>query len=855
MITRHALGAIAVAGTCFGSVAAFAETAEPAATPYPPYLVPGGGASTVPPPALAPTWALPPLPAPPAAAPAAPPAAVPGPLVSYLPLITGEVELGAGGVAGHNAYWGGRYSGLNTTGVDLVAQFDLGYSDAWDSGGTNYFQAFGDNLVFQTGNGFANNVTYSNSPTNRVTNRVANAGSLGLNVGQQGTWASGIDFRSIPYTGNIIDSLYTVNGSQAALNSGLTLFGGASPTTRGPITSYTVPTLNATGAEQPFLVGTRRDIVDGNFKFIRGDWTFTGAVNHQHKQGSLEESYVGAYGGIAFTLPIDYEINRYDATAAYTTELKQFQLQYTFSQFTDKTLFVALPYFVSGAAKPFQLQAAYSLPPNNYAHYATFLLASNEVPATRLNLNARMGVEKQNDTFAPNTADPPGQNLLGANLAGLNSNLQGTTASSPDIIAVVYQVNTSANSHPLPNFDSRVYYGIDGRHVSLNQFAVTTGGTGGEAADVTPGGSTNVSFVVPQDWTKQHGGLEVGYKFIPENNTRFTVGYRFDKTDRSNAQVGHSWADSASAAVSSDFGSQVEGRLSFDYTSRSGTLNYLTPWENLTGSVNSATFSGAYYQAPMRSVGVKMEGNYAPMNNLSSDLFVEFKNENFYYPPANSSNGATSSNPVPISGSGQGLKQYQSLSVGPDLNWRPTDSANLHFFYTYERLYFDNFGNGNCSTPAQAALTAICGPIFLNPGFFRNQATTGTNTVGVNGEWQVTDRLKLKANYTFQFGTITFNQFDGVFVPNPTQSFQNVVNYPDINSTMYNLRLTASYKLTEQIELVGLVAYSYFHNNDWNNTANPVQGGPSPTIAYLTPGYYAPNWNVVAAFGGFKFKF
>lgn len=866
MITRHALGAIAVAGACFGSLAAFAQSAEPAATPYPPYLVPGGGASAVSPYPLAPNWVLPPLSppppppaaalaAPPTAAPAAPPVATPGPLVSYLPLITGEVEVGAGGVAGHNAYWGGRYTGLNTTGVDLVGQFDLGYRDAWDSGGTKYFQAFGNNLVFQTGDAFANNVTYSNSPTNRVTNSIANAGSLGLNFGQQGTWESAIGFRSIPYTGNIINSLYTVNGGQAALNSGLTPFGGATPTTRGPITGFTVPTLNATGAEKPFLVGTRRDIVDGNFNYIRGDWTFTGAVSHQHKQGSLEQSYDGTFGGIAFTQPIDYEINRYDATAAYTTTLKQFQLQYTFSQFTDKTLFVSLPYFVSGAAKPFQLQAAYSLPPNNYAHYVTFLLASNEVPATRLNLNARMGVEKQNDDFAPNTADPPGENLIGANLTGLNSNLQGTTFNSPDITAVVYQVNASANSHPLTNFDSRVYYGIDGRHVTLNQFAVTTGGTGGAGADVTPGGATNVAFVVPQDWTKQHGGLELGYKVIPEDNTRLTVGYRFDDTDRSNAQVGHSWADSASAAVSSDFGSQVQGRLSFNYTSRSGTLNYLTPWQNLTGSADSATFSGAYYQAPMRSVSVKMAGSYAPMNNLSSDVFVEFKNENYYYPPANASNGATPSNPAPISGSGQGLKQYQSLSVGPDINWRPTDKANVHFFYTYERLYFDNFGNGNCSIPAQAAQTAVCGPTLLNPGFFRNQDTTGTNTVGVNGEWQVTDRLKLKANYTYQFGTITFNQFDGVFVPNPTQSFQNVANYPDINSTMHDVRLTATYKLMEGIDLVGLVAYSYFHNNDWNNTANPVQGAGGTAISYLTPGYYSPNWNVVAVFGGFKFKF
>ena len=162
---------------------------------------------------------------------------------------------------------------------------------------------------------------------------------------------------------------------------------------------------------------------------------------------------------------------------------------------------------------------------------------------------------------------------------------------------------------------------------------------------------------------------------------------------------------------------------------------------------------------------------------------------------------------------------------------------------------------GNCATPAQAALTAVCGPPLQNPGFFRNQETTGTNTVGVNGEWQVNDSLKLKGNYTFQYGTITFNQFDGVFVPNPTQSFQNVVNYPDINTRMHDLRLTGTYKLTEGIDFVALVGWSYFHNNDWNNTANPVQGAGGTAISYLTPGYYAPTWSVVTAFGGLKFKF
>src|SRR5271167_3666510 len=302
MITRQPLAAITVASTCLWPLAALAQSAPPATAPTvpatapaappaaAPVMVPGGASSwadamalATPPtaaPAWAPTWALPPLP-PLAMAPATPPAVNPEPLLSYLPPPTGEVEFGAGGVAGHNPYYAGRYTGLNTGGADLVAQFDLGYRYPGDSGGSGYYEVFGNNLVFQTGNSF----------DNHVTNSLANAGSLGLNFGEQGTWESQIGFRSIPYTGNIIDSLYTMYGSHGVLNPGLTPFGGASPTMKGPITSFTVPGLNATGAEQPFLVGTRRDIVDGNFNYIWGDWTFTGAFNHQHKQGSLEESY------------------------------------------------------------------------------------------------------------------------------------------------------------------------------------------------------------------------------------------------------------------------------------------------------------------------------------------------------------------------------------------------------------------------------------------------------------------------------------------------------------------------------------------------------------------------------------
>jgi hypothetical protein len=818
MITRNTLRAIAVAASCLAPMAALAQA---------PAIVIGGTP------------------------------------------ITGEVGLGVMGVMGQNPDLAGRYTGLNTTGIDLLGDFDFTGRDPWYSGGVRYYELNGDNLVFQTGNrlGDGNGIgtpVNQNSFGSGFSNGIVNAGSLGFRAGDQGIWGVNAYYNSITYTGNVIGSIYTVNGNQASLNPGLVPFGGATHGAAGPITSYTIPSLTATGAILPVQVGTRRDIVGGNFKYIMGDWTFTGAFRHEHKEGSMEEAFDGNWGGMAFAMPIDYDTDRYDATAAYTSRLFQGSLQYTFSHFSDNNLFVTLPYPVSGTGNPattiFQRAAAYETPPSNSAQYVTLMLATNAVPLTRINLNARVGVEKQDSTFPPNTADPGLSNSFPA-AVGLNSNLQGTTANSPDITATVYQVKVSASSNPFANFDTRVYYGIDGRNVSLNQYAVHGSGSG---SDATPGSATPYAFVVPQDWLKQNAGAEAGYRIIPEYDTKLTLAYRFDDTDRSNAQVGHSWTNTASIALSSSLGPQADGRLSFDYSNRSGNLSYLTPWLNLDGPT-AQVFSGAYYQAPMTSEAVTLRANYTPNETLFGGFYVQFKNENYTYPgiPLGVGTPPSTLATIPLNGVGGGLKQDYALSLGPDITYRPSPDLNLHFFYTYERLFYNFLGNGACSTPADIAAnaglpTACTG----SAGFDTNKQTSGTHTIGMSGEWKVNDKLKLKGDYTVSYGSVAFTEFNGVFVTTvPTaslQSYQNVSNYPDINSLMNSLRLTATYEATPSIDLVGMVAYTSFHNTDWNDSPGPIVGTSTAapnSIGFLTPGYGAPNWSVVMIMGGVKFRF
>jgi MtrB/PioB family decaheme-associated outer membrane protein len=792
MITRNALRAIALATTCLAPLAAFAQTPAPAA----------GN-----------TW------------------------------LTGDIEIGLMGVGGSNPDQAGRYNGLNTTGINAYTQFDLNGRAPWDSGGTRYYELEGDNLVYQTGNHLGSGVGNDNAWESSVNNSLINSGSLSFKAGDQGTWEIGGYYDAITYTGNVIDSLYSVNGGKALLNNNLAPWGGATAGAKGSVTAFTVPSLTATGAMLPFQTGTRRDIVGGDGKYMWGDWTISIAVRHEHKEGSLAESFDGAYGGTAFAMPIDYDTDRYDASAAYTTHQFQAFIQYTYSHFSDNNTFVNLPYPTSNTAAPFQRSAAYSTPPSNSAHYLTVELASDVIPRTRVNLNARVGLEMQDDTFAPNTADPNPTGAAG--LPALNALLQGTSEDSLDARATVYQIKASATSHPFANTDARIYYGVDGRDVSLDQYKVNVGGTGGSSDSSLSG----LAYVVPQDWLKQNAGAEVGYRIIPEYDTKVTAGYRLDIVDRSNAQAGHSSTSTGTIGLTSQIGSQINGALTFAYADRSGALNYLTPWENLAGGATSPAYSGAYYQAPMTSESVTARADYSTTRNLSADIFVQFKNENYTYTGINPIAPDNASS-VPLGGTGEGVKQDFALSLGPDITYRPFKGVDLHLFYTYELLFFNNLGNGACATPTEAATAGCAG----TAGYFQNKDTTSTHTVGVSGDWKVNDKLTLRADYTLSYGSVMFGEFNGVFVPSPTASYQNVVNYPDINSLMNSVNVTAIYELTPNIHLVGRLGYTAFHDNDWNDTANAIQGAGTSAISILTPGYSSPNYNEVLVMAGLKFS-
>jgi hypothetical protein len=558
------------------------------------------------------------------------------------------------------------------------------------------------------------------------------------------------------------------------------------------------------------------------------------------------------YGGVAFTQPVDYDTDRFDISAAYNTRRLQAVAQFTYSKFKNNDLAVTLPYPVSGgplsaSSGPFAKSALYSLPPTNSALYLTGMLGYNFAPRTRLTLNGRIGLELQDDTFPANSANPNLSNTLGNPtfhwFDNLNSQNQGTVNNSPDARAFVYHGNLAIDSGLTKNLEGRLSYVFDGREVDIDEFKVWLGGG---SADNT---ANRFAFVVPQEWFKQTAKVEATYHLRRASSTKLRAEYSYQDIHRTNAQVEDSHTHTGMVQLSSMIGKSVMGRLTYEHADRSGRLIYGTAWGNLElgEPEEHGTPSGAYYQAPMNSDSVTARLDWAPEGKFSGGLFFKYADERFHYPEVEIGGPPGTWN---LTGHGMGIVRDYNLTVGPDLSYRPRDGLNFHLYYTYQRIFFDNRGNGACAT----SNTGNCAG---SAGFWQNKYTSSVHTAGIDAEWQATPKLKFLADYTMSFGSVLFGQFNGVMVPTPTQSYQNVVDYPDIDSRLYDLNLSADYRIAPNIEWAVLFRWSKFHNNDWNNLAAPVQpttdGGT--TIAILTPGYPPPRYDVVVLGSAVRVKF
>jgi MtrB/PioB family decaheme-associated outer membrane protein len=712
-----------------------------------------------------------------------------------------SIDIGARYQSGSSPLFG-RYNGYDSKGFSSLGGFHLQSGDAPQSGGTLYFEANGRNLDFQPDHMGPNNA-------------LAPESEVDVSVGQRGRWKANAYYDAITYTGQTFSSPYTSSGGLA---SGLQPFGGRQ------VAGFNGATQNVTGNDLGYYAdhslpllretaGTRRDIGGADGKYIIGDWVISSGLRHEHKEGTKLQTMYGSASGTAFPEPVNYDTDQYNVQGEYNTERLQAALRYDYSKFTDNTDAFVAPFFTNSdeAGDAAQFTSVYSLPPSNDAHYVSGMAGYSLTYSTQANADFRYGLESSNVALPAITATPFSQ--LGYGMV-LNP-----SSSMTHQMARVYNGDVSIVSRPIPKLDLKVSYGIDGREPGSNPLSLYGAGYFEAETNSNYGGHYTTKN---QSWTKQNASLEAGYHVL--DSTKLTLGYGYQDIHRDAGDavttgapvgywVGHSDENTASVKLSNSSIAKLTNSIAYEHGVRTGTYEYTT----------TALESGAFYQTPRTSDRLKLRSNYAPSRQWSAGVNGQWEANHYHY----------------LSGQTGTTRDYNA-SIGPDLTYSPVERIELHGFYNYEQIYYDNRGNGVSST--------------VNGYGFDANTTDSVHTAGLSGSWKATDRLKLGVDYTFSYGDIGYNLFGGITSATTTESYQNVQNLPNISSSMHSVKLHGEYQLTSSISFMAGYGFDLYKDNDWAYGWNPVVLS-SGTVSSLTSGESQSSYRVHSLYTAMRVKF
>ena len=243
-----------------------------------------------------------------------------------------EVDLRrAVGCGGTNTGQYGRYNGFTEQGVDGLFGFSSITRDPWNSParcycnfyGYEYQFQFGDNLgTAQYPTAFAGNVRSrasrtANIRTRRTTHWAERLAGLRKSAirdnGRSTAWLQ----RDLLHRQHHRLDLYGERRQRRAQQRLRALGRRNQPPASGGgdadhgAFAYPKVAADAGARSDPFQDGTRRDIVglERHVPLERLDHRRRSS-SHEHKEGTVEESVDGGYGGQAFTLPVDYDTDR-----------------------------------------------------------------------------------------------------------------------------------------------------------------------------------------------------------------------------------------------------------------------------------------------------------------------------------------------------------------------------------------------------------------------------------------------------------------------------------------------------------------------------------------------------------------
>lgn len=709
----------------------------------------------------------------------APPPATSGPpshpAIAILPLVPiqqpgpdyhNEVVFG-GGWQSNVGMRASRYTGINGPGGFAIGGFRSHGGDAWDSGKSFYYDLEFSDVGLDTR-------------------------ALSIRAGERGSWGVGF------YYNGMIDN-YS-NSFRSVWDLNRNLVPGVAPGSVKNAQTLT-PLLRVED------IYSRRQVLGADAKVQFGDWLVQTNLRHEHRDGYKENSLaiLGAPSPIAnngnitssalayFAEPINYDTDRYDISAQYSQGPLQLLFGYTFNNFTDNNASANLanPFQFTGTASvtgasagavagSSRITSIYSLPPSNSAHQVKAQVGYNLTPTTRINANFQYGMMLQNSPFVAGTGNA---NLVAA----------APPATSLDGAIQTFNGNIAATTQPFANADLRVSYKIDDRRNQTDRRKFS-----GQYYQDAFSASPIAPITLPLSYEHQVFEAQGGYRILPQ--TKLTVGYAYESTQRNYANTGMVTQGTISAKVRSQLVDSVFGSVGYSHEDRSAS-NYQrnNPWTALGMVENEFYGFMNYYEASRVRDEVKSTVDWEVRPNLTATFMGRADMDR--YP-----------------NSLLGLRNNNNFSIGPDLSWQINPSLVAHGYYTFQLIRFDQssaVSNASCNGNG---MTLATGPApCLNNGSWTGRNIDTTHSAGISLDWQAREDLKLSADYTFSYGRNAYSLADGgiySFTPAGTASLQ-LAPLPDVTSMLNSISLRAEYQIRQNISVWAGYTFERFNYKDY----------------------------------------
>ncbi|MEO7323289.1 MAG: MtrB/PioB family decaheme-associated outer membrane protein [Dokdonella sp.] len=751
--------------------------------------------------------------------------------VKALTCPTNYVEVGALDVPKDSTKFG-EYTGLNSSGGYLLADFDVRGGDVCGmNGGTMRWKASGSNLG-------------------------TTARTIGASVSDQGHWTFGVDYDELrhyttdgyqtPFQGPMGGNRFILLPDFGVINSTTTASAGVIVSANRGAQTLTPNQLAAYHNEDVYTERRNTSFSSGylfnpewsvKFDYKRLDQSGAKLIGSGTDAYNLTSSGGFNYGGerIAILMnPTEYQNDTFNLSLNWVGKNDYVSASYFGSSFHDDFSGVSWsnPYVTGGtgsapnpptgtspgAAFPVNTM---STPPSNQFHQLNLIGGHIFSPTTKLTGGVSYGHSTQNESYA------------------------GTYTTTPNTAALL----------PAGSLDGRVdlkHADLKLTHQASNAVSLAAGLKYNERDNHTPsyaytfldlGGEAQTAINIPM--SNKRFQFDAGADWRIDSRQRLHMGYEYDHIER--------WCNNALA-------NNAQGELSPTnvgyYTTAScvqvpkNSENRIVTTYKLKASDTIDLNAGYTYGRRTADVNASfynpMQANSEGFENFGYRAFFDAsRNESLF--KAGATWQATSKLSLGLNGrytkddygSALGVQNGDSASANLDANFSYSETASIGAYASWQKRTRDLLSATGRN--AVAPLTAL----------WMNTLADRDNTLGISGRQKGFKGGKLEFAEDFTYG-LSKSKYVTALVQNIPSVVGNHGATPNISSELTQFKLTASYQFNKASSLIAGNIYQRLKSNDYYY--NAYQYGFTPTTLLAT-NQKAPNYSVNTVFVAYRFSF